>query len=55
MPVDIELEGGLENWPRAARAGGKVGVVVYAEGEDNPVAWVAGALLWLRSYLSYLY
>ncbi|PAU76946.1 multidrug transporter [Halomonas salipaludis] len=55
MPVHIELEGGLEAWPRAVRAGGKVSVVVFAQGRDNPVAWLSSALLRLRAWLSYLY
>ena len=55
MPLHIELEGGLANWPEKVRAGGKVSVVVYASGTDNPIAWLAGGLLHLRSYLSYLY
>lgn len=55
MPVHIELEGGLGDWPQAVRAGGKVSVVVYAKGTGNPVAWASAALLRVRSWLSYLY
>jgi multidrug resistance efflux pump len=55
MPLHIELDGGLANWPEKVRAGGKVSAVVYASGTDNPIAWAAGGLLRLRSYLSYLY
>lgn len=55
MPVHIELDGGMENWPRTVRAGAKVSVVVFAGGTGNPVAWVASAYLKLQSWLSYLY
>lgn len=55
MPVHIELDGGMENWPRTVRAGAKVSVVVFADGTGNPVAWVASAYLKLQSWLSYLY
>ncbi len=55
IPVRIELEGGLGNWPRAARVGGKVHAVVYASGRNNPVAWIASALQYVRSYTSYLH
>ena len=55
IPVHIELEGTLDDWPRAARIGGKVGVVVYAEGRGHPMAWIASGLLSLRSWLSYFY
>ena len=55
IPVHIELDGSLDDWPKEARAGGKVGVVIYAEGTENPIAWVSAGLLRLRSWLSYLY
>lgn len=55
IPVHVELDGNLDNWPKAARAGGKVGVVVYAEGTENPIAWISAGLLRLRAWLSYLY
>lgn len=55
IPVHVELDGGLDQWPRAVRVGGKAGILVYAEGRNNPVAWVATALLQLRAWLSYLY
>lgn len=55
IPVHIELDGALEDWPRAVRIGGKAGVVIYAEGRSNPVAWLAAGVLHLRAWLSYLY
>lgn len=55
IPVHVELAGGLDNWPRAARIGGKASAVVYANGESGPLAWVAGAMLQVRAWLSYLY
>lgn len=55
IPVRVELEGGLDRWPRAARVGGKAGVLIYAEGRDSPLAWIATALMHGRSWLSYLY
>lgn len=55
MPVQVELENGLKDWPHSVRAGGKVSVVVYASGTSNPVAWLSSLLLHIRAYLSYLY
>lgn len=55
IPVHIELEGGLSEWPQSAKAGGKVSALIYAEGENNPVAWISTAIFWIKSYLSYLY
>lgn len=55
FPVHIELDGGMENWPQAARAGGKVTVVVYAAGDSNPFAWTATLLHRLQSITSFLY
>ena len=55
IPVHIELEGSLDEWPRAARIGGKVGVVIYAKGRGNPMAWLASGLMQMRAWLSYLY
>lgn len=55
IPVHIELDGALEDWPPAVRIGGKAAVLIYAEGRANPVAWIASGLLQLRAWLSYLY
>lgn len=55
IPVHVELDGGLDHWPRAARIGGKASAVVYANGESGLLASIAGAMLWLRAWLSYLY
>lgn len=55
IPIQIELKNGLADWPPAVRAGGKVSVVVYAEGKGNPIAWLSSVGLRIRSYLSYLY
>lgn len=38
IPVRIELAGGMEEWPRQTRVGGKVDVVVLAGGSQNPIA-----------------
>ena len=55
IPVHVELDGGLDNWPRAARIGGKASAVVYANGQSGALAWFAGAMLQVRSWMSYLY
>lgn len=55
MPVRIELDGGIKNWPRNVRIGGKLSVIVYASGSSHPVAWVAAGLHRVQSLLSYLY
>lgn len=55
MPIHIELEGGMDDWPRAVRAGAKVSVIVYAGGTSGPIAFVASAFLKVQSWLSYLY
>ncbi len=55
IPVRIEVEGGMEAWPRPARVGGKVHAVVFAGGEGNPLAWVASAMQRVRAFTSYLH
>ncbi|UXD86325.1 HlyD family secretion protein [Thalassolituus hydrocarboniclasticus] len=55
IPVRIELSDSLDAWPAPVKAGGKVAVVVYAGGRNNPVSWIAAGLLRIKSYLSYLY
>lgn len=55
MPVHIELEGGMQNWPLTVKAGAKVSVVVFAGGTGSPIAWVASAFIKAQSWLSYLY
>jgi len=55
IPVHVELDGGLDNWPRAVRIGGKASAVVYANGENGLLASIAGAMLRIRAWLSYLY
>ena len=55
IPVRVELLSGMEDWPRSARVGGKVHVVIFAGGTDNPVAWIAGGLQRLRAITSYLH
>lgn len=54
IPVHIEIDDD-QDWPRNVRVGSKVSVVVYAAGQDNPVAWIAGGLHRAQSFLSYLY
>lgn len=53
MPVHVELIDG--DWPSNVRVGSKVNVVVYAGGQSNPIAWIAGGLQRIHSYLSFLY
>ena len=55
IPVHIELTGGMEQWPEAAKAGGKVNALIYAEGDSNIVAWISGIIFYIQSYISYLY
>lgn len=55
IPVYIQLDEGLNKWPEAVKAGGKVSAIVYAEGEDTIIAKVSYLFLKIRSYLSYLY
>lgn len=55
IPVRIELEGGMENWPYAVRVGGKAHAVIFSESETGPIAWVARASQRVRSWLSYLH
>lgn len=54
MPVRIELDGGMDAWPRKARVGGSVSVVVHATG-DGMVPWVASGFQRIQSYLTGLY
>ncbi|UTW49301.1 HlyD family secretion protein [Bacterioplanoides sp. SCSIO 12839] len=55
IPVHIELTGGMEQWPEAAKAGGKVNALIYAKGDSNIVAWISGIIFYIQSYISYLY
>lgn len=55
IPVRIELDGDLSDWPRPVKVGAKVTVVIYTSGEQNPSAWIATALHRVQSLLSYLY
>ncbi|MCI2393505.1 HlyD family secretion protein [Aliiroseovarius sp. N1F302] len=55
IPVRIELAGGMDDWPRPARVGGKVHAVVFAGGKSNPIAWIAGGLQRVRSWTSFLH
>lgn len=55
VPVHIELDGGLEGWPKVAKAGGKVSAVIYAEGRGNPVAWFSSLTFKIKSVISYLH
>lgn len=54
IPVRVELEGGMDEWPYTVRLGGKVHVVILADG-GGPLAWLAGGLQRLRSWTSFLY
>ena len=55
IPVRIELNGGLDAWPRKVRVGGKVHAVVFTEGTNNPLAWLGRGLQRARSVASYLH
>ena len=55
IPVHIELVGGLDSWPRTAKAGGKVSAVIYSTGQANPLAWLSYVIFRIKSVLSYLY
>jgi multidrug resistance efflux pump len=55
IPVRIEVAGGMDEWPRQVRVGGKVHAVIFADGTGNPIAWIAGGLQRLRSWTSYLH
>ncbi|WP_226781031.1 HlyD family secretion protein [Oceaniglobus trochenteri] len=55
IPVRVELNGGMENWPRQVRVGGKVHAVVFADGTTNPIAWMARAIQRIRSFVTYLH
>ncbi|TNF19770.1 MAG: HlyD family secretion protein [Rhodobacteraceae bacterium] len=55
IPVRIEIEGGMENWPRRVRVGGKVHAVILADGDSGPIAWLARGTQRLRSSFSYLH
>lgn len=54
IPVHIELVES-EAWPENVRVGSKANALVFAHGTGNPVAWIAGGLQTIGSYLSYLY
>ncbi|WP_240758224.1 HlyD family secretion protein [Palleronia sediminis] len=56
IPVRVELEGGMENWPYAARVGGKAHVVIFAAGDTGgPLGLMARAAQRLRAWVSYLH
>lgn len=55
IPVRVVLDGGMENWPETARVGGKVYVVVYAEGRAHPVALISRVLQRLMSFVTFVY
>jgi multidrug resistance efflux pump len=54
MPVRIELDGGIDAWPRKARVGGSVSVVVHSDG-GGVVSSVASGLQRVQSFLTALY
>lgn len=55
IPVRIELAGGMKDWPRNVRVGGKVDAVIFADGTRNPIALIARGLQRIESWVSYLY
>ena len=54
MPVRIELDGGMDAWPRKARVGGNVAVVIDANG-GGITWWVASGFQYVQSLLTALY
>lgn len=55
IPVRVELVGGMKNWPQQVRVGGKVNVVIFADGTRNPIALLARGMQRVGSWISYLY
>ncbi len=55
IPVRIVLDGGMESWPRTARLGGKVDVLVAAKENGGPIVWLAQAFQRIGSYVTVLY
>lgn len=55
IPVRVELDGGMQEWPRNVRVGGKVHAVVFAAGTGNPIALMARLSQRIRSWASYLH
>lgn len=55
IPVRVELEGGMDEWPQQVRVGGKVQAVVFTGSRINPVALIVRASQRVRSWASYLY
>lgn len=55
MPVRIVLDGGMEAWPRGARLGGKVGILIHPEGGSHWVTGVAAFFQRLGSHISAFY
>lgn len=55
IPVRVELNGAMDEWPKGVRVGGKVNAVIYASGTDNVIAWLAGGVQRVQSFASYLH
>ena len=55
IPVRVELDGGMQAWPRNVRVGGKVHAVVFTSGTNNPIALIARASQRIRAWVSYLH
>lgn len=55
IPVRIELEGDMSDWPKQVRVGGKVHTVMFTGSRLNPVALIARGMQRVRSWTSYLY
>ena len=54
MPVRIELNGGMEAWPRKARVGGNVSVVVHSDG-GGVISAISTGMQHMQSLLTALY
>lgn len=55
IPVRLELEGGVEAWPRAVPVGGKVHAIVLAENGHGLLALIARVSQRLRAWFSFLH
>lgn len=55
IPIRIELEGDMSEWPEQVRVGGKVHTVVFTGSRINPIALIARGFQRVRSWTSYLY
>ncbi len=55
MPVRIVVEGGIDAWPRSARIGGKVSVLIHPDGGDHWVTKTSAFFQRISSWTTALY